>query len=247
MYLYSELWFRVVAGRNDRGRVERFADRVDAKLRKDEASPETMRVFTDSALRRVLLDCGFKRRGSNNVAMIESALEARGVFADPPLTTPGLDWERRIHFTRTPQTTRLDEHRVGFRREYDLETFLVENFDYVFPDLRLVDRQFEVQSGNIDILAKDDDGFVVIELKRTQPTERLVAQLIRYMDDVATWAATHERGTDVRGLVISEQIDARMHGLLIDLAATRGRRIDWMEYRLELVLRAATSVAPTEP
>lgn len=200
-----------------------------------------MRVFTDSALRRVLLDCGFKKRGSKNVALIEAALDRHGVYADPPLTTPRLDWEARIHFTRTPQVARLDEHRIAFRTEYDLETFLVDNFSYVFPGLRLKDRQFPVQSGKVDLLAKDTDGYVVIELKRGRPTERLVGQLLRYMDDVAAWLAERHDGASVRGIIVSEQVDDAMHRMLLDLAAARGRRVGWLEFRLDLVLR---SVAP---
>jgi hypothetical protein len=234
----------MAARRTSTDRIERFAARIDTKLRADAESSKSMRVFTDSSLRRVLLDCGFERRGARNVERIEAALEQRRVFADPPLTTPGLDWEQRIHFTRSPQTTRLDEHRVGFRTEYDLETFLVDNFEYVFPGLRLVDRQYAVQSGQVDILAKDDDGYVVIELKKDQPTERLVSQLIRYMDDVAAWLAERGDAAGVRGLVVTEQADDRMHGMLVDLAATRGSRIDWMEYRVELVLRPVGIVNP---
>ena len=134
-------------GLNGPERIERYAARVDSKLRADEQATDSMRVFTDSSLRRVLKDCGFDRRGSRNVTTIQQALERRGVYPDPPLTTPGLDWEQRIYFTRTPPTRDPDLQRVRFPAERDLETFLVANFDYLFPGLDLVDRQYRVQSG----------------------------------------------------------------------------------------------------
>lgn len=217
-------------------KVGRFADRIDAKLRADERSTKTMRVFTDASLRRVVQQAGFERRGSRNLALIEAALKRRGVFADPPLTRPGLDWEERIYFTRTPQEPRSTERRIGFRTERDLEEFLVDNFDLVWPDLRLEGRQWEVQSGKIDLLARDDDGYVVIELKKDRPTKDLVHAVARYIEDVEKWVAERGRSESVRGLIVTGQHDARMHEQLADLALARGHQIDWQMFRLEMVM-----------
>lgn len=223
--------------------VERFADRIDAKLRADEASDETMRVFTDASLRRVVQGAGFAKRGSRNLALIEAALAGRGVFADPPLTTPGLDWEQRIYFTRTPPEPRPRERRIGFKTERDLETFLVDNFDLVFPDLRLLGRQWETHSGGkVDLMARDGDGYVVIELKKDRPTKDLVYQVAKYIEDVAKWAADRGDEATARGLIVTGQVERRMHQLVRDVAVTRGHQIDWMVYRMEVVLTPAIGV-----
>lgn len=195
-----------------------------------------MRVFTDSSLRRVVQGAGFEKRGSRNLQLIEAALAQREVFADPPLTTPNLAWDQRIHFTRTPPAPRSHEHRVAFRREYDLEGFLVDNFELLFPEMTLVGRQWEVQSGRIDLLAREPGGYVVIELKKDRPTKDLVYAVARYLDDVKEWVSRKRRSDSVRGLVVTGQYDHRMHHQLADLASERGHQIDWWRYRVELVM-----------
>lgn len=233
-----------MASQADTGeRIERYAANIDNKLRADEEATDAMKVFTASSLRRVLKDCGYSKRGSTNTSRIQDALVRRAVYPDPPLTTRGLDWNERIYFTRTPPTGRPAVHRVRFPAERDLETFLVANFDYLFPELKLVDRQYRVQSGEIDILARDRDGYVVIELKKERATERLVSQLARYMDDVAKWVAANGASEAVRGLVITSEADAPMRQRLEDLARANGRRVDWMVYEIEFELRPSTDPA----
>lgn len=233
-----------MAGRATSGkRIERYADKIDAKLRADEDSDTSMQVFTSSYLGQVLEDCGYKKRGSRNLALIQHALVRRDVYPDPPLTAPRLDWKQRIHFTRTPPSRQPEVHRARFPAERDLETFLVANFDYLFPDLTFVDRQYRVQSGQIDILAKDRDGYVVIELKLDKPSDDLVFAVDRYMDDVANWVAKKGAAESVRGLVIAARVDESMREKLEQLAEADGRRIDWMVYEIQFELRASTQIA----
>lgn len=229
-------------------RIERYADAVDARLSADEQSATSMRVFTDSSLRRVLKDCGYEKRGSRNLHAIQQALLVRGVHPDPPLTTPGLAWDQRIYFTRTPPTGDRGVERVRFPAERDLEDFLEANFNLLFSGMKLVGRQYEVQSGKIDMLARDADGYVVIELKKGRPGDRLVNQLPRYMDDVSD-ADIAKGGTGVvRGLVVASALDSPMHGRLVAIAAQKGRRIDWWQYRIEFEMEPAPPPMPwSEP
>lgn len=229
----------MAARRTPAQKIEAFATRVDAKLRVDEESTTAMRVVTDSALRRILLDCGFKKRGSKNVAQIEAALLAVGVYTDPPLSTEDLDWDTRIYFSRTPPTAQPEVQRVRFPAERKLEEFLEANFDYLLPGLDLVQRQYRVQSGQIDMLARDRDGYVVIELKLDEPSDNLVYEIDKYMDDVAAWVADKGTGESVRGIVVSRRFNERMHDILTTLAAADGRRIDWLEYSVDFALRPA--------
>lgn len=222
-------------------RIERFADRIDAKLRADEQSETSMRVFTDSSVRRILKDCGYERRGARNLERIQQALVARAVYPDPPLTTPGLDWEHRIHFTRTPPSSEPDVQRVRFPAERDVEAFLEANFDLLFKGMRLERRQHPVQRGRVDMLARDRDGYVVIELKRGRPGDEVVHQLADYMDDVAEWLERKGRRESVRGIVVAGSADDDMYADLLALGSARGRRIDWLVYDIDFVLHPATS------
>lgn len=217
-------------------RIERYAARIDAKLRADEESDASMRVFTDSSLRRVLKECGFSRRGSVNTQLIQDALVRRGVHPDPPLTTPELEWEQRIYFTRTKPSRDPNVRRVAFPEERDLESFIEANFDLLFPGLDLEGRQYQVQSGKVDLLARDGDDYVVIELKLDRPSHDLAFQIVRYMDDVSEWLAARGVGVEVRGIVVSKYVDDRMRDHLALLAAASGRRIDLMRYELNLEL-----------
>lgn len=227
------------AGRTTRQKIDAFADRIDATLLADEVSDATMRVATKSKLRVVLHACGFEKSGARNLQRIEQALEDRGVYAHPPLTTPGLDRDRVVYFARTPWTGD-GEQQWRFPVEFHLNQFLVANFELVFPDLRLVKSEFEVPSGFIDILAKDDDSYVVIELKKDMPTNDLVHNLSGYMADVAEWARTRRGPKQVRGLVIAGVWDERMCGQLRTLAEAEGLTVEWRLYRARLSLEEPT-------
>lgn len=220
-------------------RIERYAAKIDARLRADEQSTTSMRVFTDSSLRQVLKGCGYQKRGSQNLRLIQHALASRDVHPDPALTTPGLDWEQRIYLTRTPPSGDQHVERVRFPAERDLEDFLEANFALLFSGMRLEGRQYEVQSGKIDMLARDADGYVVIELKKGRPGDRLVNQLPRYMDDVSNADIARGGSGVVRGLVVASALDVAMHGRLVAIAAPKGRRIDWWQYRIEFEMESA--------
>lgn len=168
---------------------------------------------------------------------ISEALAERRVFADPPLSTPGLDWETRIYFRRTPASRDPLTRTARFPAERDLEDFLVANFDYLFPGLRLLDRQYRVDSGQIDLLAQDRDGYVVIELKVADASKDLVHKVDAYMDDVARWVEAKGTGEAVRGIVVTTRVNETMRAQLEAQARADGRRIDWLEYRIDLTLQ----------
>lgn len=229
-------------------RIAQYAAKIDGKLRADEKSTTSMKVFTSSYLGQVLEECGYKKRGTQNLHRIQDALARANVHPDPPLTTPDLPWKQQIHFTRTPASQDHDVRRVRFPAERALEEFLEANFKLLFPGLRLVKRQYQVQSGKLDMLARDRDGYVVIELKRTRPGDRLLNQLLRYMDDVSKEDRAKGGTGSVRGLVISSELDLPMHGRLAAIAAEKGRRIDWWRYRVDFEMEPAPAALPwSEP
>jgi restriction system protein len=105
-----------------------------------------------------------------------------------------------------------------FVLEKYLEDFIVSNFDTIFKGrLRVFEdsegndgQQYATDIGPIDILAieKTTKAFVVIELKKGRPSDRVVEQILRYMG----WVRRNlcETGQTVRGLVICRDHDAKL-------------------------------------
>jgi len=118
-----------------------------------------------------------------------------------------------------PQETEPEvEDASEFVLEKYLEEFIVSNFDTIFQGrLRVfVDaegndgQQYVTDIGPIDILAIEEKtkAFVVIELKKGRPSDRVVGQVLRYMG----WVKQNlcENGETVRGLVICREHDPKL-------------------------------------
>lgn len=221
-------------------KIERFADRLDRKLRAAEAA-EATRIATSSKVRVFIAACGFERQGKRNMERIEAALAARSIFPDRPLHPGPLDPDLTVHFSRTPQAGQ--GRRATFPAETMLEAFIKSNFDLLFPDLRLVrsGSQVPVRSGRLDLLAQDDKSYVVIELKKNLPDDRLPWQMKRYMQDVTAWAATRRRPKKVRGLVVTAASDQRMVEHFKAESEREQVEIDWLVYRVDFTLAPAES------
>lgn len=95
-----------------------------------------------------------------------------------------------------------------FALEQDLQRYLSQNLDCVEPGLALYEEEglsgLEYPAGNgrrIDILATDRSGaLVVLELKVEKGYDRVVGQLLRYMNWVRKELA--QPGQKVRGIII---------------------------------------------
>lgn len=89
--------------------------------------------------------------------------------------------------------------------ERDLENFLLAKLNVLEEGLRLYEgetgRQFQVQSGRIDILAQDkNNNFVVLELKAGTATDAVLAQILAYMADITRELSM---GKPVRGIIVA--------------------------------------------
>ena len=83
--------------------------------------------------------------------------------------------------------------------EINLEEFVVHRLEEIETGLKLENRQLSTAAGRLDLLCKDRDGqYVVVELKRSQGTDQVVGQILRYMG----WVHENYRTDKVRGIII---------------------------------------------
>jgi len=219
-------------------RIQRYVTKIDARLRKDELSPNTMRVVTRGRLDVVLRECGVGRRGPKNLRAIREAFWAKRIFPHPDLCDPGLPLDEWIYMSKTPSGG-PEEKRLRFPVHAGLERFLAENFPFLFPGLALVKTEFELASGNkADMLAKDQTTgeWVVIELKPAIPDRGVVSQIVDYMQEVRSAPPSKRAGRGVRGMVITGEADPVLQEHVQVLAAQEGFKLDWLVYRIEMTL-----------
>ena len=96
--------------------------------------------------------------------------------------------------------------RIGLER--DMQAALRQHIEQLEAGLVIIDGGAEryVESGRIDITARDRDGvIVVIELKAGPAGQRAVAQILSYMGDVAE----EEPGTSIRGILVAAAFDKK--------------------------------------
>ena len=112
-----------------------------------------------------------------------------------------------------------------FYMESQLEDFLIENwdktelgkkYDLIEENGELVSQQYPTGIGKIDILVQDKKTkqYVVVELKRNQPSDDTVGQLCRYRG----WLKKHKtNGKHVKGIIIAAAYDERLDYALQDV------------------------------
>lgn len=91
--------------------------------------------------------------------------------------------------------------------EKHLEVVVQHNLGKIEPGLTLIEKQLATPAGRLDLLCKDAQGrYVVIELKKSQGTDQVVGQILRYMG----WLI-EEKGLDqVRGIIVVQKKDKRL-------------------------------------
>ena len=118
----------------------------------------------------------------------------------------------------SPETEPEVEDPSEFALEKYLEDFIVSNFDTIFKGrLRIFEdaegndgQQYATDIGSIDILAVEakTKAFVVVELKKGRPSDRVVGQILRYMGWVKRNLCAN--GQEVKGLVICREHDPKL-------------------------------------
>ena len=125
----------------------------------------------------------------------------------------------------------LEEHLEDFLVKNWASTELGKKYDIYEEDGEIIGQQFQTDTGPIDILAisKDKKEFLVIELKKGQASDKVVGQILRYMDYVQEAEAM--RGEKVRGAIIAFEDNK---GLERALSAVGN--IDFYEYKVNFSL-----------
>ena len=141
-----------------------------------------------------------------------------------------------------PQSEVLEEEidlgiSTKFAYESDLRDYLAKNLQVIEPVLKLYEEEgitgveFPVGGRFIDILAVDSNGdFVIIELKVSRGYDRVIGQLLRYMEWIQKNQA--ESGQKVRGIIVAREISEDLM-----LACSLMPNIELFEYELSLSLK----------
>lgn len=103
---------------------------------------------------------------------------------------------------------------INMQMENDLENFLVNNLHLIDNDLKLYKddqgksgRQFSTDVGEIDLLCKKRNDFVIIELKKGRSSDKVVGQISRYIGWVKEKLA---KGNNVQGIIIVHDFDPKL-------------------------------------
>jgi hypothetical protein len=201
-------------------KIGKFVDSIDKKLR--------IKDSTYSHLSVILSNCGWQKKGPNNVGEINDALELRGIYTQPTLTK-SVPYDSRVYFHRDHR-----EKPLLFADEDHLRDFLVDNFHRIddFADLVNPKPEFHLQrSGKkIDILCRErgTGAYVVVELKRDFGTP--VTQIHEYLDEVSEDLAKEQ--FDVKGIIIT----GRPMPLAADYSTIGGFPVQWLTYNVGMTL-----------
>jgi len=134
--------------------------------------------------------------------------------------------ERLLGSQESPVLIAIDEtieNPVAFAMEKYLEEFLVDNweqtelgrnYDIYEDEGERIGRQYNTDTGAMDILAisKDKRELLVVELKKGRAADAVVGQVLRYMGYVAQELI--EEGQTVKGVIIAQEEDQRIRRAL---------------------------------
>ena len=205
------------------------------KIKKGTVTAHLMRLSTNVASRH---QYNPKPDGSDDIFFkIDThtfRLYEPGVDPVPPTT--GVPENSDIEDYDEPEST------GEFAYEHDLRDFLARNLHLIEPGLSLFSDEgmkgIEFPAGGrfIDLLAIDSDGgFVVIELKVSKGYDRVIGQLLRYVNWIRqNMADPNQR---VRGIIIAKHISKDLR-----LACSSLENVSLFEYELSVSVNPVESV-----
>ena len=129
-----------------------------------------------------------------------------------------------------PSMFALESHLEHFIIENWEQTILAKDYD-IFQDGELTGKQFQTDTGYIDILAisKDKKELLVIELKKGRASDSVVGQIQRYMGYIKDEFL--ESGQKVKGIIIALENDTK-----VKRALSVTNDIDFYQYKINFDL-----------
>ena len=129
-----------------------------------------------------------------------------------------------------PSMFALESHLEHFIIENWEQTILAKDYD-IFQDGELTGKQFQTDTGYIDILAisKDKKELLVIELKKGRASDSVVGQIQRYMGYIKDEFL--ETGQKVKGIIIALENDTK-----VKRALSVTNDIDFYQYKINFDL-----------
>ncbi len=108
--------------------------------------------------------------------------------------------------------------------ERHLQEELAARPDLIGEGVRLVRREWPTDIGSVDLMCRDDDGWIAVEIKRVGTIEA-VEQLCRYLERIRLDPAR----ADCRGVLAAQRVKRQAR----TLAEARG--LDWLEVDLDVL------------
>jgi hypothetical protein len=180
------------------------------------------------------------------IASGQYRLYERGVDPAPIREFIQGDVAREVELQDGDESSEIEDPQPGsseFLLERDLQRYLAENLECIESGLTLYIEdgtqgiEFEAGGGRrIDILAIDKSGaFVVLELKVSKGYDRVVGQLLRYVNWVRQNLA--EPGQRVRGMIICRTMTEDLR-----LACAGIQEIELFEYQLSVTVTKVATI-----
>lgn len=150
---------------------------------------------------------------------------AKFIEGESPIKISSTDSE-----IENPSMFALESHLEHFIIENWEQTILAKDYD-IFQDGELTGKQFQTDTGYIDILAisKDKKELLVIELKKGRASDSVVGQIQRYMGYIKDEFL--ETGQKVKGIIIALENDTK-----VKRALSVTSDIDFYQYKINFDL-----------
>ena len=150
---------------------------------------------------------------------------AKFIEGESPIKISSTDSE-----IENPSMFALESHLEHFIIENWEQTILAKDYD-IFQDGELTGKQFQTDTGYIDILAisKDKKELLVIELKKGRASDSVVGQIQRYMGYIKDEFL--ETGQKVKGIIIALENDTK-----VKRALSVTNDIDFYQYKINFDL-----------
>ncbi len=202
------------------------------KIKKGTVTAHLLRMSTNAPSRvhyhrTTMNDDLFYQLDSKHFVLYDKEKHPQPITRDSPTPTIAI----------TPDENSDNDDSREFAYEKDLQNFLSKNLEIIETGLRLYEDEgisgieYPVGGRFIDILAVDrNNALVVIELKVSRGYDRVVGQLLRYVN----WIKRNLAESDqlVRGIIIAREITEDL------LMACDGQEhIELHEYQMSVTLR----------